>query len=155
MDSPRTCPFCGGRALRKRPLLGGVELGAGMAGVALSVKSPRSKESYLHCNGCMIDYIRADRDVETVAAGLLVGPWVALQARHYYGEGVAVSDLLRRHCTGMARRVHPLRSIASVSVAKNELLACFSYAGVRTFGSLVRRRRGGVGRYVLGELDKA
>lgn len=155
MDSPRTCPFCGGRALRKRPLLDGVELGASMAGASLSVKSPRSKESYLHCNGCMIDYIRADRDVETVAAGLLIEPWAAFQARHYYGEGVAVSDLLRRHCTGMARRVHPLRSLTSVSVVKGELLACFSYAGVRTFGSLVRRRRGGVDFYVLGGLGKA
>ena len=155
MDSPRTCPFCGGRALRKRPLLGGVELGAGMAGAALSVKSPRSAESYLHCNGCMIDYIRADRDAETVAAGLLIEPWAAFQARHYYGEGVAVSDLLRGHCTGMARRVRPGRSVSSVSVVKGELLACFSYRGVRTFGSLVRRRRGGVDFYVLRGLGKA
>lgn len=155
MDSPRTCPFCGGRALRKKPALDGMELGARVSGAGLSFKAPKAGESYLHCNGCTIDYIRADRDIETIAAGLLIGPLVALQARHYYGEGVAVSDLLRRHCTGMARRVHPLRSLASVSVAKDELLACFSYGGIRTFGSLVRRRKGGVVFYVLGGLDKA
>ena len=155
MDPPRTCPFCGGRASQRRPRLGEMRLGVKMAGASLSVKSPRSEESYLHCNGCMIDYIRADRDVETIAAGLQIEPWAAFQARHYYGEGVAVSDLLRRHCTGMARMVHPLRSLTSVSVVKGELLACLSYAGIRTFGSLVRRRRGGVDFYVLRGLGKA
>lgn len=155
MDSPRTCPFCGGRAQRRRPALDGARLGVKIAGTGLSLKAPKSGRSYLHCNGCMIDYIRADRDVETVASGLLAEPLAALQARLYYGEGVAVSDLLRCHCTGMARRVRPGRSLASVSVVRGELLACFSYGGVRTYGTLALRRAGGVDRYVLRGLGRA
>ena len=63
-------------------------------------------------------------------------------------EELAVSDLLLRHCTGMARRVRPRRSIATVSVDNSELFACFLHGGVRTFGSLVRHARAlrGVGR---------
>ena len=155
MDSPRTCPFCGGRALRMVPLLDGARLGVKVAGTGLSLKAPRSGQSYLHCNGCMIDYIRADRGVETVTSGLLAEPLAALRARLYYGEGVSVSDLLHCHCTGMARRVRPGRSLASVSVVKGELLACFSYGGVRTYGSLVLRRTGGIDRYVLRGLGRA
>lgn len=59
------------------------------------------------------------------------------------------------YCTGMARRVRAGRSLASVSIVKDELLACFLYGGVRTFGSFVRRRRVGVDRYVLRGLGRA
>ena len=126
-----------------------------MAGVGLSVKA-RSGETYLHCHGCTLDYVRADREVGTVAAGLLVEDRVRSQIKRYYGEGVTVSDLLLRHCTGMARRVRPRRSIASVYVDNSELFACFLRGGVRTFGSLVRRSGGGeYDHYVLRGLGKA
>ena len=128
-----------------------------MAGASLSVRTARAGGWYLHCNGCTASFVRADRDVKTVAAGLLVDPRAALQVRHYYGEGVTVSDLLDCHLAAMARKVHVRRSLASVSVDKGELLACFLCRGVRTFGSLVRRRKGG-GRYyhyVLRGLSKA
>lgn len=155
MDGPLACPFCGGRASRKRPPLAGARISGTLPGVGLSLAAAAPVVSYLHCNGCTIDYVRADRDVETVAAGLRVDPRAALQARHYYGEGVTVSDLLRCHLTAMARRVSARRSIASVSVSGRELLACFSYGGVRTYGSLVLRRGGTGDHYTLRGLGKA
>ena len=100
----------------------------------------RGGGSHLHCGGCTADYVRADRDVETIAAGLRVDPRVPLQVRHYYGEGPTVSGLLRCRLAAMARRVHARRSPASARADRAELLPCFSYRGVRTFGPLVRRR---------------
>lgn len=156
MDGPRTCPFCGGRASRRRPPLGGAELGASAAGVGLSLRAAGAGGWYLHCDGCTADFVRADRDVGTIVAGLRVDPRAALQVRHYHGEGVRVSDLLLRHLAAMARRVNARRSLASVSVDRGELLACFSHRGVRTYGSLVRRRDGGgYDHYVLRGLGKA
>lgn len=155
MDGPRTCPFCGGRASRRRPPLDGAELRGAVAGAGLSVRTARTGGWYLHCDGCTADYVRADRDIETIAAGLRVDPRVPLQVRHYYGEGLTVSDLLRCHLAAMARRVHARRSLASVHVDRGELLPCFSYRGVRTFGSLVRRRGKGGYHYALRGLSKA
>ncbi len=140
MDGPRTCPFCGGRASRRRPPLDGAELRGAAAGAGLSAGTAGAGGSHLHCDGCTADYVRADRDVETVAAGLRVDPRVPLQVRHYYGEGPTVSGLPRCRLAAMARRVHARRSLATVHVDRAELLPCFSYRGVRTFGSLVRRR---------------
>ena len=155
MYFPPACPFCGGTASRRRPLLDRVGLGGIVAGAGLSLKA-RSWESYLHCHGCTFDYVRADRDAGTIAAGLLVEDRVRSQINRYHGEGVTVSDLLLRHCTGMARRVRPRRSIAAVSVDNSELFACFLHGGVRTFGSLVRRSGGEEGdHYVLRGLGKA
>ena len=156
MDSPRTCPFCGGRALRKRPALAGAKVSAALAGTGASLEAPRSAP-YLHCNGCTFDFVRADRDVKTIAAGLHVDPRVAHQIRHYHGEGVTVSDLLDRSVIGMARRVHRLRSLVSVSVARDELLVCFLHGGIRTFGSFVKSDGGpgGTTRYTFRGLSRA
>ena len=155
MDTYRTCPFCGGRAFPKRPLLDKMRLGGRVAGTGLSLRA-RSKETYLHCNGCTIDFVRADRDIKTIEAGLRIDPRAALQIKHYHGEDVTVYDLLHSCVTGMARMVRPGRSLASVSVDKDELLVCFLHRGIRTFGSLVRRRdRNGGYHYVLTGLSKA
>ena len=155
MNSPLTCPFCGGRASKKRPLLDKIRLGGRVAGTGLSLRA-RSKETYLHCNGCTIDFVRADRDIKTIEAGLRIDPRAASQIEHYHGGDVTVSDLLHSCVTGMARKVRPGRSLASVSVDKGELLVCFLHKGVRTFGPLVRRRdRNGGYHYVLTGLSKA
>lgn len=68
MDDPLACPF-DGRATR-RPLLDRMRPGGSVARVGPSPKA-RSGETYLHCHGCTIDYVRADREVGTVAAGLV------------------------------------------------------------------------------------
>ena len=119
------------------------------------MRTARAGGWYLHCDGCTTDYVRADRDVETIAAGLRVDPRVPLQVRHYCGEGVTVSDLLDGHLAAMARRVHARRSLASVHVDRGELFLCFSYRGIRTFGSLVRRRGRRGYHYLLRGLSRA
>lgn len=156
MDSPCTCPFCGAKASLKKPSLDGIRLGGKVAGTGLSIRA-RSKETYLHCNGCTFEFVRADRDIATIAAGLRVDPRVAYQIRHYHGEGVTVSDLLGRSITGMARKVNRIRSLASVSVARDELLVCFLHGGVRTFGSFVKSDDGpeGTSCYTLRSLSRA
>ena len=68
MDGPLACPL-GGRETR-RPLLDRIRLGGSAAGTGLSPKA-RSGETYLHCHGCTFDYVRADWEVGTVAAGLV------------------------------------------------------------------------------------
>ena len=157
MDGARTCPFCGGMAVRRRPALSGAKMGATIGGTGLSLEAGGSEESYLKCNGCTMEFVRADRDVDTILAGLRARRRIAAQIRHYYGEGVTVTDLLTGHVTAMARKANHYRSLASVSVSKKELIICFSYKNIRTFGSFVRKSDRSSGRryYEFRELSMA
>lgn len=154
VDSALTCPFCGGRAHRVRPILAWARLGVTVGGTGgfLDIRRP---ESYLRCHGCTMEFVRADRDVGNILAGLRVERRVAGRVRHYYGEGVTASDLLARHRTAMARRASRCRSLASVSVSRKELFVCFRRGGVRTFGSFVKRSSGDGEYYVFTELSMA
>lgn len=122
------------------------------AGGFLDIRRP---ESYLRCHGCTMEFVRADRDVGNILAGLRVERRVAGRVRLYYGEGVTASDLLARHRTAMARKASRYRSLASVSVSKRELFVCFRRGGVRTFGSFVKKSSGGGEYYVFTELSMA
>lgn len=153
-----TCPFCGGSPVKKRPWLAGTRIAAGAAGIGASLEAPDSREEYLQCRGCMIEYVDAERDIETILQGLRVERAVAFQIRSYYGEGgPTAADLLARHRTAIVRRAAGRRSILSVSVDRGELIACFLYNGVRTFGLLVKSGDGpdGASRYVFRWLSKA
>ena len=149
------CPFCGGETLKAVPLLDRIKKARGPA-VGGSVSIRKSGEEYLKCNGCMTEFVHAERDIEVIMKGLMVRPNILAQIKYCYGRAVKVSDPLTRHRTAIVRRVHARRSLLGVSVAKKELIICFKYRGVRTFGSFIReadRRRGA--RYVFAELSMA
>ena len=156
MARPSTCPFCGGRPVERGPWLAGTEMGASAGGIGASLRLPGRRESYLKCYGCMIEYVDTGRDVKTLLPGLQVERRAALQIRCHYGRGMTASWLLARHCTAVVRRVSGLRSILSVSVDGDELIACFSRGGVRTFGSLVGEDDGlgGTSHYTFRRLSR-
>ena len=154
---PAHCPFCGGRPAKRGTALDGVKIGFRAAGVEASIDAKGSGETYYRCNGCMIEYADAERDIETILRGLRVEHEVAYQIRAYYGDGPTATDLLTRHRTAIVRRAHRRRSVLSVSVDGGELIACFLYNGVRTFGTLARvdGGPGGTSHYVFRGLGRA
>ena len=154
---PAHCPFCGGRPAKRGPALDGVKIGFRAAGVEASIDAKGSGETYYRCNGCMIEYADAERDIETILRGLRVEREVAYQIRAYYGDGPTATDLLTRHRTAIVRRAHRRRSVLSVSVDGGELIACFLYNGVRTFGTLAKTDGGpgGTSYYVFRGLGRA
>lgn len=150
-----TCPLCGGTSIKRAPLLDRLKEAGGPA-VGVTVKMRKSGEEYLKCNGCTAEFVRAERDIEVIMNGLEVSRNVPVQIGHIYKEAVRVSDLLTEHRTAIVRRVNVGRSLLGVSVAKGELIICFRYKGIRTFGSFVRKAdplRGA--RYVFTELSLA
>ena len=156
--SPDLCPFCGGRPARVRPALDGAKIVVKAAGIAASLETKRSGESYLRCNGCAREYVPAERDIGNILSGLEVEDRVPPLIALYHGEGVTVTDLLTAHRTAIVRKVHHYRSYVSVSTAKKEIVVCFRRGGgARTFGTFVRKegKRGSGDRYVFRGLGKA
>lgn len=130
-------------------------MGAGPIGG--SFRPANSREVYLQCRGCMIEYVDAARDIEAILRDLRVEQTVAFQMRCYYGEGMTARRLLAEHRTAVVRRVSGRRSIFSVYVDRGELIACFLYGGVRTFGSFAKGDDGpgGTPRYTFKGLSQA
>ena len=130
-------------------------MGAGAGGIGASLR-PASSEAYLRCYGCMIEYVDTRRDVKTMLQGLQVERRAAFQVRSYYGRGMTARRLLAEHSTAVVRRVNGRRSILSVSVDGDELIACFLHGGVRTFGSFVKRDDGpgGTSYYAFRRLNR-
>ena len=157
MARPDPCPFCGGRPVKKRPWLAGARVGANAGGIGGSFRLADSREAYLKCYGCMIEYVAAERDVKTILRGLRVERAADFQIRCYYGEGLTAADLLTRHRTAIVRRASRRRSVLSVSADRGELIICFLYNGVRTFGSFVKSSDGpgGASRYIFRGLSRA
>lgn len=146
------CPFCGGRGLPRRPRLdrlSGSSVSIGPASLHLAVDS--SGEEYFNCRGCDMSFVFAEREIATILSGLKMGPNIPILVKHYYGDGVAVRDLLTQHRTAMVRKVRAGLSFLSPSAVRNELVMCFNYNGIRTFGSF-RRRRGSRGYYYTFEV---
>lgn len=153
MAPPDTCPLCGGASIRRAPLLDRLrELG--IPAVGGGFKTRKSGEEYLKCHGCTAEFVHTDRDVKTIMNGLVVQDNVPAQIEHYYKRRIRVADLLTRHRTAIIRRVSAGRSMLGVSTAKRELIICFMYRGVRTYGTFVRRTDPGRGvHYVFTELS--
>ena len=142
MSGSVPCPFCGGRALPRRPgleRLSGSTITVGPASLNLAVGP--SGEEYYSCRGCNMAFVFADRDIKALLPGLAVDSNIPTLISHYYGDGVSARDLLAEHSTAVVRKVRPSLSFLSPSAARNELVVCFNYRSVRTFGSL-RRRKG-------------
>ena len=154
---PDPCPFCGGRPVRKAPLLGSARIGVKVAGTGASLRTKGSGASYLRCDGCAREFVPAERDIGNILSGLEVDPRVLPLIRLYHGEGVTVTDLLTAYRTAIVRKVHRYRSLVSVSVAKREILICFRRRGVRTFGTFARRtgKQGSGDHYVFKGLGMA
>ena len=155
MAAPHTCPLCGGASIRQAPLLDRLKE-VDIPAVGGSAKVRKSGEGYLRCHGCTAEFVHVERDIEPIMNGLMVQSNILNQIRRYYGEGVKVSDLLAKHRTAIIRKVSARRSLLGVSVTKKELIVCFRYMGVRTFGSFVRKtdpKRGA--HYVFTELSIA
>lgn len=155
-EVPPLCPFCGGRGLPKKPGMGrlsGSSVSVGAASLRLVVDS--KGEEYYKCHGCDMSFVFADREIGTMLPGMMVSLSVPIRIKHYYGGGVSARDLLTRHRTATVRKVRGRLSFFSSKTARNELVVCFNYNGVRTFGSF-RRRRGDNGYYYTFEgLDRA
>ena len=151
------CPFCGGRPIRKRPLLDGAKIAFHTALGGASVEPEQSGETYLKCNGCAREFVPADRDIENILFGLRIEPSVPHLIRRYHGEGVTVTDLLTKHRTDIVRKAHHYRSRVSVSAVKNEIIICFRRRGVRTFGTFAQKsdKSGGANYYIFKGLSKA
>lgn len=133
--------------------LSGSSVSVGAASLRLVVDS--KGEEYYKCHGCDMSFVFADREIETMLPGMMVSLSVPIRIKHYYGGGVSARDLLTRHRTATVRKVRGRLSFFSSKTARNELVVCFNYNGVRTFGSF-RRRRGDNGYYYTFEgLDRA
>lgn len=140
MNAEDPCPFCGGRMHVKGPLTDRVkEAGANIIGTSGSVKLRKSDDTYFTCNGCMMAFVDADRDIKGILRNLKAGANIAYRTKHFYGEGVTPRELLEYYRTAIVRKAHPRRSLLSVSLAKRELIICFSYNGIRTYGSFIRK----------------
>ena len=150
---PDTCPLCGGASIRRAPLLDRLrEVRVPVVGG--SVGTRESGEKYLKCHGCTAEFVHTDRDIKTIMNGLVVQDNVPAQIEHYYKRRIRVADLLTRHRTAIIRRVSARRSMLGVSTAKRELIICFMYRGVRTYGTFVRESDPERGvRYVFTELS--
>ena len=134
------CPFCGGCLLVKGPLAERVEeAGVSIAGSGGSAKLRKSGDTYFTCNGCMMAFVDADRDIEGILRGLKSKANIAHRTRHFYGEGVTPRELLENHRTAILRKANPRRSLLGVSLARKELIICFSYNEIRTYGSFIRK----------------
>lgn len=131
-------------------------MGASAGGIGATLRLSGRGETYLKCYGCMIEYIDTGRDARTLLPGLEVERRAALQIQCYHGRGMTARDLLARHCTAVVRRARGRRSILSVSVDGDELIACFLHGGMRTSGSLVRKDDGpdGEPRYAFRRLSR-
>ena len=149
------CPFCGGLGLPRKPgidRLSGSSVSVGVASLHLVVDS--RGEEYYKCNGCNMSFVFADREIETMLPGMMADLSVAFRIKHYYGDGVSAHDLLTRHRTATVRKVRGRLSFFASRIAQNEIIVCFNYNGIRTFGSF-RRRRGANGYYYTFEgLDR-
>lgn len=158
MDSVTKCPFCGGQAAIKRPKLDLLKKVGGKAyGFEGYVETRRLKDVYYKCNGCMMEYVCADREIESILAGLEVGDSIQGRIKQYYNEDVSVVDLLTEYSTGMVRKANNYLSFISTHVVKDELIICFRYKKVRTFGTFIKRSRKGSNEvyYLFDELNKA
>ena len=152
-DDP--CPFCDGKTTRKKPALGQTK-GTGMpGGTGAPPRTSRSKEPHLTCRDCTREFIRVDKDVKTIAAGLQVEARIAFRIKLYYGDDVTVNSLLAEHLTGMVKKTRDHRPYVQASLAKKELVICFCHNKVRTYGSFIREGGKPSGHYVFKELSKA
>lgn len=150
------CPFCGGRGLPRRPgmdRLSGSSVSVGPASLHLAV-DPKGERYYM-CRGCNMAFVFAEREIETMLPGMIVGPNIPILVRHYYGDDTTVRALLTEHRTAMVRKVRGRLSLLAPVAAGSELVMCFRHKGVRTFGSF-RRKRGDRGYYyAFEELNRA
>ena len=150
---PDTCPICGGASIRRAPLLDRLKE-LGIPAVGGGFKTRKSGEEYLKCHGCGAEFVPINRDIKTIMNGLMVQKNVPDLIEYYYKRRIKVSDLLTRHRTAIIRRVNVKRSMLGVSASQKELIICFMYRGVRTFGTFVRKadpKRGA--HYVFTELS--
>lgn len=152
MNAGDPCPICGGRIFVKGPLAGRVkEAGAAVAGSGGSAKFRKPDDSYFACNGCMMAFVDADRDINGILYNLKSGANIAYRTRHFYNGEITPRELLENCRTAIVRKVNLKRSLLSVSLAKKELIICFSYKGFKTYGSFIKKKD----YYEFRELSKA
>lgn len=138
--------------LVKEPLAERVEEAeASIAGSGVRAKLRKSNDAYFTCNGCMKAFVDADRDIEGILRNLRSGANIAYRIKYFYGDEITPRELLEEHRTAIVRKANPRRSLLSVSLAKRDLIICFSYNGIRTYGSFARRGDS----YIFMELSSA
>ena len=149
------CPFCGGQATIKTSTLDRIEtmsaganipdIGTGMPGAGvqggISLRpSPKTNPTY-QCAGCNQEYILANIDINLIINHLHGSNSAAGLVRHYYPDGIALTELLTRYVTGCVRKPLGKPSWLSIDRAKRHLYVCFRYKGIRTFCTFERRKK--------------
>ena len=148
------CPFCGGVVFPRWPWRDHLPvLYIRVRSSTLRLAAGREGRAHLGCHGCEMSFVPADADMAAILPGLRVRRNAAICARHYYGDGVSVRDLLARHRTAVVKRVRWRPPLLSSKAARSELVVCLKYNGMRTFCTL--RLRGGDGSYEARELEMA
>ena len=152
------CPFCGGRADIKRPKLDVIKkMSAEAYGLGGSVETRRMSDIYYKCNGCTMEFVHAEREIESILVGLEIGEKVPNQIKRCYSGSVSAIDLLTEHRTAIVRKANNYLSFISAHIVKDEQMICFCYNNVRTYGTFVKKsKKSSNGDYYLFEkLNKA
>jgi len=150
MNDVDPCPFCGGNKIKKLPISDKVKKvnasGSGNGG-GLEVESNPDKEYFFKCNGCNLKFVDAERDIDGITNNLQVRANIAILIRKYYHENISVSDLLLKHRVAIVRKPSNFFSFIADKVVEKELIICFLYNGIRTFGSFVKEKDEETGIY--------
>ena len=145
------CPFCKGQLITKRlPSDKVKKVGGRVMGTGASVELRKSGGSYFTCNGCRMKFVDADRNMGAILRNLKVGANIAYRIIHFYGKELPPTKLLSDHRIAVVRKVNPAKSLLGMSIAKKELIVCFSYNGIMTYGSFIKDK----GRYIFKELSE-
>jgi len=105
------CPFCGGKPIKKNPLLDRitkVRAGGGASQVSahgsVEMNANPQKEEYYLCNGCNQKYVWAPIDIDLIIKHLDAEENIAKLIYHYYKDEVMLTDLLTKYRTGIVRK---------------------------------------------------
>ncbi len=150
MNDSDPCPFCGGNKIKKLPLSDKVKKANASAGGnsgGIEIESNPDKEFFFKCNGCNFKFVDADRDIKGIMNNLKVGVNIAILIRTYYHENVSVTDLLTNHRVAIVRKPRNFLSFIANKVVDKEVIICFNYNGIRTFGSFVKEKDKEIGIY--------
>lgn len=135
VNSDNPCPFCSGATARKLPAQGPAGAGGPQVGTGAPSKTPRPAEPHLSCSGCAKEFVPDEEDIVIIVSCLQVETSRIMSC---YGDGVTADGLLVEQHTGMAKKIRGHHPHALIFLARGDLIVCFRYNNVRTYGSFIR-----------------
>lgn len=144
------CPFCGGQPIQSQSLLDRIDratvganllepsTGAPAVGIGgAATLKPTTRHDY-RCNGCNQEFVWADIDMNLIIKHLSGTENIPLLVKHYYPDGVTLTELLKHYVTGCVRKPKTKSSWLSKDRTRRHLIVCLNYKGVRTFCTFER-----------------